>query len=103
VKFLDDGTPSTYEDKHFRRVTEQPNFKVEVDGEEKLFTVTKARAVNSLYGQITFLGRYHGSLSGKQFILLVKYDRPNNKREYTIQEGLLLIEEWKQETRVEEN
>ena len=94
VKFLDDGTPSTYEDKNSGRVTEQLNFKVEVNDEEKLWTVTKARTVNSLYGQITLLGRYHGNLSSKEFTLFVKYDRPNNKREYTIQEALLLIEEW---------
>lgn len=94
VKFLDDGTPSTYEDKNSGRVTEQLNFKVEVNGEEKLWTVTKARTVNSLYGQVTLLGRYHGSLSSKEITLLVKYDRPNNKREYTIQEALVLIEEW---------
>jgi len=97
VKFLDDGTPSTYEDKNSGRVTEQLNFKVEIDGEEKEWTVTKARTVNSLYGQIALLGRYHGSLVEKTITLLVKFDQQNNKREYTVQEALDLITEYNQQ------
>ena len=94
MKFLDNGTSSKYEDKNSGRITEQLNFKVEVEGKEKVWTVTKARTVNSLYGQIALLGSYHGNLAGNEFTLLVKYDRPNNKREYTVQEALPFIEEW---------
>lgn len=97
VKFLDDGTPATYEDKNSGRITEQLNFRVEIEGEEKDWTVTKARTVNSLYGQIALLGRYHGSLVGKTITLLVKFDQQNNKREYTVQEALELITEYNQQ------
>jgi hypothetical protein len=93
VLFLDNGRPSQYRDAQ-GRVTDQVNFKIEVDEDEKIWTVTKAKTVNSLYGQIALLGRYHGSLEGKTITLLVKFDRPNNKREYTVKEALPLIEEW---------
>ena len=93
VQFLDNGNPSQYRDSQ-GRVTDQMNFKISVDGEQKLWTMTKAKTVNSLYGQIVLLGKYHGSLEGKQITLLVKYDRQNNKREYTVQEALTLIDEW---------
>jgi len=94
VKFLNDGTPSTYEDKNSGKVTGQLNFKIEIEDELKEWTVTKARTVNSLYGQIALLGRYHGSLVGKTITLLVKFDQQNNKREYTVQEALNLITEY---------
>ena len=94
VKFLNDGTPSTYEDKNSGKVTEQLNFKIEIKDELEEWTVTKARTVNSLYGQIALLGRYHGSLVGKTITLLVKFDQQNNKREYTVQEALNLITEY---------
>ena len=94
VKFLNDGTPSTYEDKNSGKVTEQLNFKIEIEDEKKEWTMTKARTVNSLYGQIALLGRYHGSLVGKTITLLVKFDQQNNKREYTVQEALDLITEY---------
>ena len=94
VKFLDDGTPKIYKDKNTGEENEQTNFKALVNGEEKEWTVTKARTVNSLYGQIALIGRYHGSLVGKEITLLVKFDQKNNKREYTVQEALPLIDEW---------
>ena len=94
VKFLNDGQPTTFEDKRSGRITEQVDFAVEVEGREKMWTVTKARTVNSLYGQIVLLGRHHGAVSEKEFTLFVKFDKPNNKREYTIQEALPLIETW---------
>ena len=94
VKFLDEGKPSVYEDRKSGKIAEQINFRVEVDGQEKEWTVTKARTINSLYGQIALLGRYHGGLTDKTITLLVKFDRKNNKREYTVQEALPLIDEW---------
>ena len=94
VKFLDDGRPATYKDQKTGRETEQVDFKVEMGGEEKVWTVTKARTVNSLYGQIALVGRHQGSLAEKEITLLVKYDQKNNKREYTVQEALPLIDEW---------
>ena len=96
MQFLDNGNPTQYRDPQ-GRVTDQLNFKISVDGEQKLWTMTKAKTVNSLYGQIVLLGNYHGSLEGKEITLLVKFDRQNNKREYTVQEALPLIDEWNTE------
>ena len=93
VTFKDDGEPSTYTDPK-GRVTDQMNFEIEVGGEEKTWTVTKAKTVNSLFGQISLIGQQHGSLEGKTITLLVKFDKQNNKREYTIEEALPLIDEW---------
>ena len=93
VHFLDNGNPTQYKDPQ-GRVTDQMNFKIKVDGEQKLWTMTKAKTVNSLYGQIVLLGKYHGSLEGKEITLLVKFDHLNNKREYTVEEALPLIDEW---------
>ncbi len=92
VKFLDDGTPTVYKGSD-KRETEQLTFKVLVNGEPKDWSVTKAMTVNSLYGQIALLGRFHGSLAGKEMTLLVKFDQKNDKREYTVQEALPLIDE----------
>lgn len=94
IKFLNDGEPSQYIDPKTKIATDQLNFRVEVRGEERDWTVTKAKTVNSLYGQIALLGRFHGTLVDKTVTLLVKFDKPNNKREYTIQEALPLMEEW---------
>jgi hypothetical protein len=94
LKFLNDGQPTTFEDKRSGRITEQVDFAAEVEGQEKIWTVTRARKVNSLYGQLVLLGRRHGAISGKELTLFVKFDKSNNKREYTIQEALGLIENW---------
>ena len=93
VLFLDNGRPSQYRDAQ-GRVTDQVNFKIKVGGDEKVWTVTKARTVNSLFGQIALIGNYHGTMEGKEITLLVKFDQLNNKREYTVQEALPLIEGW---------
>ena len=100
VRFLDDGRPSHYRDPQ-GRVTDQINFKIKVNGEEKIWTVTKARTVNSLYGQIVLMGKFHGNLEGKEITLLVKFDHFNNKREYTVQEALPLIAEWSKQKKGE--
>lgn len=93
VHFLDDGKETQYRDPH-GRVTDQMNFKIRVDGEQKLWTMTRAKTVNSLFGQIALIGKYHIDLTGKDITLLVKFDQLNNKREYTVEEALPLIDEW---------
>ncbi len=93
VKFLDNGTDTIYTNPKGNE-TPQKEFKIETDGEEKIWTVTKAKTVNSLWGQIVLVGRYHGTLENKEITLLVKYDEANNKREYTIQEALPLMNQW---------
>jgi hypothetical protein len=98
VLFLDNGRPSHYRDAQ-GRVTDQMTFKIQVAGEDKIWTVTKAKTVNSLFGQIVLIGKYHGNLEGKQITLLVKFDKANNKREYTVQEALPLMEEWNKQHR----
>ena len=97
VKFLDNGTPTEYEGKP------QMEFKVEVNGEGKLWTITKAKTVNSLWGQLVLVARYHGTLENKEITLFVKFDQANNKREYTIQEALPLIDEWNKQQEQKKN
>jgi len=94
VKFLNDGEPSSYEDPKTGDKTPQTLFKIEVDGEEKDWSVTKAKTVNSLHGQIALMGKYHGNLTNKTITLLVKFDQSTNKRDYTIQEAMPLMKEY---------
>jgi len=71
------------------RTVAQLEFPVKVDNQEYTWTVTEAKAFNSLYGQIMLLGRFHGSLEGKAIHMTVQGD--GKKRVYMIQEATDLV------------
>jgi len=92
VTFLGEGKPTmgTFnKGEPNERTVPQLEFRIKIDGQEYTWTVTEAKAFNSLYGQIILLGRYHGSLEGKTIHMTVQGD--GKKRVYMIQEATELV------------
>jgi hypothetical protein len=97
VKFLSDGEPDQYEDPKTGKITPQHVFDVEFDGKELKRSMGKGRTTGSEWGQLVLLGRYHGSLTGKTFTYIVKYNAAEKKGDYTIEEALPLIKKHEDE------
>jgi len=87
IKFLDDGVAHQFEWEG--QVVDKVNFKVEVNGNEQLWSVTKGRTISSLYGQIASIGQEKGSLKGQTITLLVK--GVGLQRQYIVLESLDLV------------
>ena len=92
VTFLGEGKPVTgtfNKGEPNERTVSQLEFRIKIEGQDYTWTVTEAKAFNSLYGQIVLLGRYHGSLEGVAIHMTVQGD--GKKRVYMIQEATDLV------------
>ena len=89
VLFMDNGEERevVFDGKSRKKVF----FRVRYGGEEKTFTVTKGDTLASLFGQLSLIGRYHGTLEGRKITILVKGEGKN--KDYTISEALGLAKQ----------
>lgn len=83
VKFLDNGKEEerTY-DEETRKVAV---FQIEVNGEEKKWSVTKGKSESSLFGQLMKYGRAAEGLKGEEITLI--RSGTGQDTQYTVQEA----------------
>lgn len=88
VKFLNDGEERQVEieDKGKTKILNKVNFKVVVNEENYVFSVSKGSSHQSLYGQIAEIGAEKGSLVGVTLTVLVKGN--GMSRSYVILEAV---------------
>lgn len=87
VTFLDDGRQDTreYDGEEGKEVREVGIFTVEVDGEEKQWSVTKGSTESSLWGQLVKVAKARDGLKGEEITLI--RTGTGSDTTYTVQEA----------------
>jgi len=93
VKFEDDGV--NYIGEYNNKPQEKVRYKVLVESEPMMFSMTKASTFKSIYGQIIACGNKMGGLAGKTLTLSATWDDPikKDKRVYVVEEAKPIIAE----------
>lgn len=93
IKFLSDGEEYEFdiEEKGVTKKVKKVGFKIKVNGEEEVFDwgVSKGITAQGLYGQLTLVGEWKGSLVDQEINLVVK--GTGKTVEYTVLEALSLM------------
>jgi len=84
VTFLNDGRETTSEMPD-GDVVDQVVFEIDVDGEERLWSVTKAQSKVSLYGQLVQVGAAYEGLEGETIHLIRQGEGSDTT--YTVEEA----------------
>jgi len=92
VKILEEGTERTQEWEG--KTIEKLGIPIDVDGDQYVWSVTKANSLISTYGQLMAVGKFKGKLKGETLTVVIMKQKGRDGREFnkvTIVEAAKLI------------